>query len=176
MGILDAVSDFLLDQRYWMGALAGVIASVIHSNSKVRSRTRLTVPAIIIALVALVFIANCFLPKRTIDLTQGISLLVMFGAAFYAVLCDVFRFGLARWLTKMHGEKWIKEIDYVYLGFGVIGVILSMTKIDLIGGHNTQYELMGPLVVMSAIVIRLVKTRADIEGWNKLPAAAKAEV
>jgi len=176
MWIFEIVSGFVLDQKNWIGALATVISGVIYSNSKVRSRPQVMLAWSIIAIVAFVFVANCILPQKNIDFSQGVSLLVMFGAAFYAALCDAFRFGLARWLTRTRGEKWIKEIDYVYLGCGTVGVILSMTKIDLIGGHYTQYELMGPLVVMSAIVIRLAKTRADIEGWNKAPATAEPEV
>ena len=56
----------------------------------------------------------------------------------------------------------------MYLTLGALGVIGSLSKIGLVGSRYAQFDLLGPLVVMSAIVIRLIKTRADIEGWNKL--------
>jgi hypothetical protein len=102
-------------------------------------------------------------------------MLVMYGAGLYSGLCDIFRFGLAARLTRLRGEKWVKELDYVYLTLGAIGVLGFVNKLELAGGHFSQFDLIGPLVVTSAIVVRLIKTRAEIDGWNKTPVRTEAE-
>jgi hypothetical protein len=50
-----------------------------------------------------------------------------------------------------------------------LGVLGSVNKLELAGGHYSQFDLLGPFVVASAIVVRLIKTRAEIDGWNKAP-------
>jgi hypothetical protein len=64
-------------------------------------------------------------------------------------------------------SKWAKELDYPYLFFGCLGVIMSMNRLQAIETHLIGFEIFGPLIVTTAIVIRLVKTRVEIAGWNK---------
>jgi hypothetical protein len=91
-----------------------------------------------------------------------------YGAVLYILLCEALQRGAAKWITEKRGENWVKEMDYVYLGFGLTGILISVNKIDQINGRfSTKADLFGPLVLMTAIVIRFIKTRAEIEGWNK---------
>jgi hypothetical protein len=96
-------------------------------------------------------------------------MLVTYAAASYAVICDGLRFGgWAARLTEKRGAKWIKELDYVYLGLGSLGIVGSISRLPAVGGHYTRLDLLGPIVLTTALVVRLVKTRAEIDGWNRL--------
>jgi hypothetical protein len=58
-------------------------------------------------------------------------------------------------------------MDYFYLvlgAFGLYGAISRMPKIVL---TLSAIDAIGPVVLMTALVIRFVKTRAEIEDWNK---------
>jgi hypothetical protein len=33
--------------------------------------------------------------------------------------------GLAAWLARKRGEKWVKELDYLYLAIGFVGVLAA---------------------------------------------------
>ncbi len=165
--MLGGAWHFVSEHFGAIGALVTFVASIGYSRWETRHIPQVVLAWLIMSLGLFVFVANTILPERTIDFGQAISFLVMFGSALYAVLCDALRFGMAAYLTRKRGEKWIKELDYVYLTLGAFGVVGSMNRLELAGGHYTQLDLLAPLVLTSAIVIRLVKTRADIEGWNK---------
>ena len=44
----------------------------------------------------------------------------------YALLCDFFRFGLAKELNALRGPKWVKELDYFFIIFSAIGAFISV--------------------------------------------------
>src|ERR1051326_5360460 len=46
-----------------------------------------------------------------IDVLVGVF---AFGVALYVAICDVLLSGLAAYLTKRRGDKWTKELDYIY--------------------------------------------------------------
>jgi hypothetical protein len=71
-------------------------------------------------------------------------------------------------LTAQRGEKWIKEMDYLYLAIGAAGVLVSVNRIEFVTGRFDGSDILGPLFLVTALVIRLIKTRADIGGWNRL--------
>jgi hypothetical protein len=75
--------------------------------------------------------------------------------------------GLANSLTKLRGEKWVKEMDYFYLLIGAAGILMSVSRLEIISDRFSGLEILGPLVVTTALVIRLIKTRAEIGRWNK---------
>jgi hypothetical protein len=149
-----------------IGAIASVIAAIMHSQREDPDFFSLVLVCIMAPLVIFVFAVNSFWRQEYFDFAQAISGLVTYGAALYAGICYWMRKGLAAYLTHKRGSKWIKEMDYVYLTLGAVGVVGSLNRTDLAGGHYTQLDLLGPLVLTTAIVIRLVKTRADIAGWN----------
>jgi hypothetical protein len=42
-----------------------------------------------------------------------------------------------------------------------------LNKIELLTGRLEGADIIAPLMVMTAVVIRFLKTRAEIGGWNK---------
>ena len=98
---------------------------------------------------------------------------MMLGLASYAIglfvwLSDILMNGGAARLTKWRGEKWTKEIDYVYLSIGAFGLITSLGQLPNVSHKITMPMMFGPFVIATAIVIRAIKTRAEIDGWNRL--------
>jgi hypothetical protein len=57
-------------------------------------------------------------------LGQIVGTLISYGIFLFTLLSEIFMRGLAKRLTRTRGEKWIKELDYVYLTIGVAGVAL----------------------------------------------------
>jgi hypothetical protein len=108
-----------------------------------------------------------FVEGRRVEIIEFCGQLIVFGIALYVSLCELLLAGLARTLTRWRGEKWVKEMDYVYLFLGIIGVLGSVNRLDAINGRYAQADVLGPMVLTAAIVVRLIKTRADIAGWNK---------
>jgi hypothetical protein len=125
---------------------------------------------------ALLLLWNAFLiwvvlTGGTIDL--GAVLIVVYTtSAFVFVLIGEFMcMGLATWLTNKRGDLWTKEIDYVYLVLAAIGVGASANRLETVQGRIEGYDLLGPVIISIAIGIRLIKTRAEVAGWNKLVSA-----
>jgi hypothetical protein len=121
-----------------------------------------------ISLALLYFALLLVAPLHAVTLRQLSIALVCYAAALYAAICDALRFGWAERLTRKRGPKWIKELDYVYLALGALGIIGSINRLPFVGEHYTRLDFLGPIILTSALVVRLVKTRADIDGWNKL--------
>jgi hypothetical protein len=124
----------------------------------------------IILVGLIVFLALAFKPNDVgkFSAEELGTTLLGYAAALYAMLCDLFRFGLARRLTDKRGRNWIKELDYPYLLLGTIGLFVSMTKLSVVAGETSRYEVLGPLLVATAIVLRLIKTKAEIDEWARL--------
>jgi hypothetical protein len=102
-----------------------------------------------------------------VALDQLIAALITYGASLYAGLCGAVQRGLGKRLTEWRGDKWAKELDYPYLFGGGLGLVISMNRLDTVSDHLAGIEIVGPLIVTTAIVIRLVKTRVEIAGWNR---------
>jgi hypothetical protein len=95
------------------------------------------------------------------------AMLVLYGAALFVLLCDAMLWGFAKFLTAKRGEKWTKEMDYVYLTIGAAGILASINRIEFLTGRFERADILAPLVLATAVVIRFVKTRAEIGEWNK---------
>lgn len=89
----------------------------------------------------------------------------------FVALSELLMNGGAVWLTKKRGEKWLKEIDYLYLGLGSVGLFISVGQMTLVSDKLSLPGTIGPLALATALTLRIVKTRAEIGGWNKLPTA-----
>jgi hypothetical protein len=112
--------------------------------------------------VVLSFRSN--VPLRDVAIT-----LAGYSAALFVFLSEMLMSGGAAWLTQKRGEYWTKEIDYVYLGFGLFGLVASLGKVENVSGKfDSLPGMLGPMLVATAIVLRAIKTRAEIAGWNKL--------
>ena len=69
--------------------------------------------------------------------------------------------------TRGRGEKWVKELDYVYFAFGSLGAVLAVNRMNAIGEKLILSDLFVPVILASALVIRVIKTRAEINEWHK---------
>lgn len=93
--------------------------------------------------------------------------LFLASCCLYIFLCASLINGWANRLTRWRGEKWIKELDYIYLSLGALGAFGTLNRIPLFPDRYEHLEIYAPLVLSSAVVVRLVKTRAEIGNWNK---------
>jgi hypothetical protein len=91
----------------------------------------------------------------------------VYGITLYIVLCEWLLRGGAQWLTRRCGVKWVKELDYWYLAFGLVGILGSLNRLDVEEKVSSKVDILAPLVLVTAIVIRFIKTRADIGEWNR---------
>ena len=92
----------------------------------------------------------------------------VYGAFLFLVLSEMMISGLASALTRWRGEVWVKELDYVYLLLGACGLALSISRLDIVSEKLAFPEYIGPFVLATALAIRAIKTRVEINGWNKL--------
>jgi hypothetical protein len=106
-------------------------------------------------------------PGSKMALDQLIAALIAYGAALYTGLCQLLQSAYGKRLTVWRGDKWAKELDYPYLFIGGLGLVVSMNRLDTVSNHLVGVEIIGPLIVTTAIAIRLVKTRVEIAGWNR---------
>jgi hypothetical protein len=58
-------------------------------------------------------------------------------------------------------------MDYVYLLLGAIRVVGALNRLDVLDSRFTRADVFVPLILATAIVVRLIKARADIGEWNK---------
>jgi hypothetical protein len=133
-------------------------------------QTRVPVFVIIIATIgvasAAIFIVLSQRPEP-IRFALIAATLVLYGVALFVLLCEAMLGGFAKSLTAKWGEKWTKGMDYVYLTFGVAGILASINRIEFLTGRFERADILAPLALATAVVIRLVKTRAEIGEWNK---------
>src|SRR5580692_9845735 len=50
----------------------------------------------------------------------------------------------SRFLTRKRGENWTKEIDYLYLGIGSLGIVFSINRIDIVIGRFQGTDIIVP--------------------------------
>jgi len=94
------------------------------------------------------------------------ALVAAYALALYMALAMVVRRHGA-WLTERRGEKWVKEIDYLYTVLGGVGVLAALGRLSDAPGPLGWVDLVAPITLATALVLRLIKTRAEIEGWHK---------
>jgi hypothetical protein len=92
---------------------------------------------------------------------------LVYAAFLFVVLSELMLAGLASALTRWRNEKWAKEMDYIYLALGAIGLAISTNRLDIVDQKLSMPEYVGPFILASALVIRALKTRVEIAGWNK---------
>ena len=90
-------------------------------------------------------------------------LIVTFGYAT-ALYGEILLHGVAERLTIKRGEEWVKELDYIYLSLGSVGIIGAINRSDAVTDRITKADLFVPAITATAIVVRFIKTRAEISG------------
>jgi hypothetical protein len=160
---VDAIASWILEHREVI-YLVLLLLLVLHRFRQLN--VQIVVVVSLLVMISMGAFA-AFLYEPIVYLSDVLLFIAVYGVALYVVLCEILQRGVAKWLTKKRGEKWVKEMDYFYLGFGLLGILGSVNKIDQINGRFSKADLLAPLVLMTAVVIRFIKTRAEIAGWNK---------
>jgi hypothetical protein len=167
--MLAAVDEWLTQHQELVLWLFAALLLLLHFN---RGRRVMTVSTIVMLMSVITLAAAIFfilwLNPEPAPFTLVAALLVAYGVGLFVVLSEVMFRGGAKLFTRVRGEHWIKEMDYVYLTMGAAGILISMNHIDLLTGRLEGTDILAPLVLTTAVVIRLLKKRADIGGWNKL--------
>jgi hypothetical protein len=134
---------------------------------QVKRRDTVLLAFVFIVCAVTIFIIQAFSPLP-MTFARMSSLVFIYGVASFVALSTLLTEGLAPRLTKWRGEKWVKELDYVYLTLGCAGILASVNRLSFVTGKIDAGDLIAPVLLTTAIVIRFIKTRADIGGWNKL--------
>jgi hypothetical protein len=75
----------------------------------------------------------------------------------------------AHQLNKLKPKgRWIREIEYPYLLLGLVGLFVTINRLTMLEHRITDYDLYGPLILVTGTAIKLVKTRAEVSDWGNL--------
>jgi hypothetical protein len=161
------ISRFIFISQWEVMALiaAVLVAHFVEPNADLGSALLAALPAVF-GIAA--FFGILYVGRHDVDVVRASLFLVMYAASLFVILSDLLLAGAAAYLTKARGERWVKEMDYVYFGLGALGVFGTLTRSDMFV-TSLNNDLIGPMVLATAIVVRLIKTRAEIGGWNKPP-------
>ncbi len=55
----------------------------------------------------------------------------------------------------------------MYFAFGSLGAVLAVNRMNAVGEKLILSDLYVPVILASALVIRVIKTRAEINEWHK---------
>jgi hypothetical protein len=112
------------------------------------------------------FIYGAVYPSETTVVALLASCYIV-AVGLYMLGCELLINGLAKRLTAERQETWTKEMDYFYLAFGAVGIIGAIGNVQG-SGSFPFIERIAPLLMTISVVIRLIKTRAEVAGWNTL--------
>jgi uncharacterized membrane protein len=156
--------EFLVQHSALLFCSFSIFILVVHFSGKSRQLMPLIVLLSITA--GSIFIVLSYNPKP-VALSLIIAILFLYGAVLFVWLSDALLGRLGRYLTNQRGEKWTKEMDYFYLAIGVLGILASVNRIEFVTSRFERSDILAPLFLVTAVVIRLIKTRAEIGGWNR---------
>jgi uncharacterized membrane protein len=161
---MQSILEYLQTKGEWFFFLGAAVIWLLHFFRQSVRITLLIFAIVGLVVVAFVVLARTREPISVIELT---SLLLLYGVSLFVILADILIWGLAKFLTTWRGEKWTKELDYFYLSIGSLGIVGSLNRLDFLTGRSEWAEVIAPLILATAVVIRFIKTRAEIERWNK---------
>ena len=154
------------------GATAIILGAFLflarHLFSK-KAADEIVLSSSILILSVIVFVYLSVRPEA-LSLARMLAFVLIFDVCLFVLLSRALLGGLASKLTKWRGEKWLKELDYLYLTLGFAGVFASVNRLPFITGKLESADVLAPILLTTAVVLRVVKTRADIGGWNKTDA------
>jgi len=97
-----------------------------------------------------------------------ITCVFVYAVSLFVPLSEILTlFGGGAALTRWRGEKWVKELDYVYFALRELGAVLAVNRMNAVGEKLSLPDLFVPIVLASALVVRVIKTRSEINEWNK---------
>jgi hypothetical protein len=157
----------LIFMEYWQ--LIALIFAVLGPHFLVRKpslgSTLLGAVPAVLAIVVFMDILN--VGRSDVHVVSAWLWLLLYASSLFVVLSDILLGGGAAYLTRVRGETWVKELDYLFLSLGALGVFGTLNQSDILRGITEAKELIGSAILATAIVVRLIKTRAEIRGWNK---------
>lgn len=162
--MIEPISDWLF---YLLLALfAGMPILHFTLGPGYSKKSRVVITSLALLLLCWMVIVSFF---PVIPLRDMLLMIGGFCIASFTALSEVLMRGGGEWLTRKRGEKWTKEIDYVYLMLGAVGLLISVGQLSIVANKISLPSTLGPIALALALVLRAIKTRAEIAGWNKLP-------
>jgi hypothetical protein len=165
---MSGIDDLLRQYSTYLFLLFAVLLAFIHWKSRMPSGFQYFFLPVLLCLSVLVFVILAARPQPE-PFGRLAALIVTYGVGLFTFLDSLMVAGLAKKLTAWRGEKWVKEMDYVYLALGSGGILLSLNKVEFLTGRFETADILAPLLLASAVVFRALKTRVEIAEWNKLP-------
>jgi hypothetical protein len=168
---MAAINEWMQTHFVVTAVVACVLFLVLHFVFQKSNAFPFNILLPILAGVAAIPFFIIFLyENEPVTVDQVMVFLGLYSVTLYIVLCDTLlhrRF--ARFLTRKIGENWVKGMDYIYLALGSAGILWSINRLEILDGRMSKSsDIFAPLLLATAVVIRFIKTRADIGGWNKL--------
>lgn len=167
--VFIAVNSYVdwLAVNYGAPVLIFGAALILSAHLFAQKRMDVTLFSIIAVLLTITGFVTLIVQPQELSLARLSAFTFLYGVSLFVVVSTYMKRYFAIRLTKLRGEKWIKELDYIYLTLGSVGILASINRLNFVTGKIESGDLVAPLLLTTAIVIRLVKTRADIGGWNK---------
>lgn len=107
--------------------------------------------------------------RPLVQFSTIVTCVFVYAVSLFVVVSEFLTlFGGAAALARWRGEKWVKELDYVYFAFGSLGAVLAVNRMNAVGEKLLLSDLYVPVILASALVVRVIKTRAEINAWHKL--------
>lgn len=172
------VIDFIAKWEGFISLPADFFILYMHFSGQMRSTKigRLTMALVFFIVVVNYFNLHMMLGKQGSNYTTVMLMLFDFAVLLFVIISEMMEADWAARLTARRGENWVKEIDYFYLLLGAAGLAISTSRIETFSGRVYFPDTLGPTLLMVAIVFRLIKTRAEINGWNKRRTSAPGSV
>jgi hypothetical protein len=149
--------------------VASVLLWLYFFSDKLKIRRRVVSELIMGALCVGLSVAFIilFFDRKDIPLVTWGVFIYAYSITLFIVISEAMLWKGAKYLTKKRGSKWVKELDYIYLSLGAVGIFGSLSRVEGLAGRTTKFDILGPIVLATALVLRFIKTRAEIAGWNK---------
>ena len=162
---MQEINEFLAYHAEAVMYCGAAFVLLIHLLGQSRAAIFVVVIFLLVILSASVFVILSQAPEP-IRFTLIAAMLVLYGVTLFVLLSDLMVWRLAKYLTAKRGGNWTKEMDYVYLTIGAAGILASINRIEFLTGRFERADIIAPLVLATAVVIRFIKTRAEIGRWN----------
>jgi hypothetical protein len=157
----------LSDAAEWFVALLALLLLAWHFlNKDSRNSGRLIFGlALLVVPLTVISLASS---RPLVRFSTIVTCVFVYAVSLFVIVSELLTlFGGAATLTRWRGEKWVKELDYVYFAFGSLGAVLAVNRMNAVGEKLILSDLYVPVILASALVIRVIRTRAEINDWHK---------
>jgi hypothetical protein len=164
-----SVSAGLSDAAEWFFAFAAIVLLGCHLLLKNSDRWKgLRLLTALMLLAAPLIVIGLVSARPLVRFSTIITCVFVYAVSLFVALSEILTlFGGGAALTRWRGEKWVKELDYVYFALGGLGAVLAVNRMNAVGEKLSLPDLFVPIVLASALVVRVIKTRSEINEWYK---------